>query len=56
MSIKNIIQDELEQKKAELNDLYLKFVRNDLKETHLLKNKKKEIARILTGLSAKGDK
>ena len=55
MSEKKNLIEELSQKRAELDDLYLKIARNDLKETHLISNKKKEIARILTEFHSKGE-
>lgn len=48
-------EKEIFKKKLQLEGLYLKKMRNELKETHSIKSAKKEIARLYTKLNVRGD-
>ena len=50
----NSVLLEINEEKNNLDQLYKKLYTKDFKQTHLINNKKKEIARLLTKLNAKG--
>jgi len=54
MNIKEIF-NEIESKRKLLRELYRQLKKSELKKTHLLKDRKKEIARLYTQINAKGD-
>ncbi len=50
---KNDLVSEIQSKKNELEELYLKKMKKELKQTHLIKAKKIEIAKLLTKFNQK---
>ncbi|MFA5879394.1 MAG: 50S ribosomal protein L29 [Candidatus Margulisiibacteriota bacterium] len=49
------LEKDLNKKRLELEGLYLKKMRQELKETHLIGVCKKEVARLYTKLNARGE-